>query len=753
VHDPSRRSFARFADGLRFLLEALYFHGGLAAIGALLFLPLFGLGRELGVPYLYWHDSLPIQAAVGTTMGLVYWHLGIVAYTLAVAKPGVIPEREGDKDEVRRYIHVALGPLLLVLFGAAISMCYVRGTFETGVPPRAQLPPHAGLPWLAGLLASYAITSLLLRMLGRTNGPAWLVGLHVRLDAFTSWIWTVAHRLTRGVDRILSSLGFDERTAKPSAHLEGLRDANEQRRRVFGLMMFFSSAMSLTWLAMSAWTRSETFHWMPAAIPYCLTLGLVAGIYGVLRMAVRRLTLPVLLGVLLFCGWQVQQFPNGTAMPSNCDSAVDPRECEDLWSSPRSFRERSTSHAASLVSDEAALAAQLARRSGPIVVITTSGGGIRSAAWTVAVFNQLQQLDPEFFEHVRLVTGASGGMLGAAHWIASSGQAQLDGRSQPDAGGLFCAASTNSLYAPLSNLLLFTPFSDRGEALELAWERESPALALPLHTFAPLEARGQLPSLVFAPMLIEDGSQMLMGNLDLDWYALADHPSGTVEPPGCSIDAGLRNAEGACSNARQLFARVPGETVKISTIARVAASFPYVSPAVTLPFDEHPRAVDAGYYDNYGTKLAVAWITHHTIGCHTTELAACLDERPILLLELRDHDPDRWIEPRVRRAILHELSSPIEALFKAQLHVANHRNAAIVDELMRSLGDQLEHIVLHFDGEASLSWELTQADRRELWLSAQSEGSWTRLHQWWSRHKPTRTRSDAPAPTPACLPQ
>ena len=37
-------------------------------------------------------------------------------------------------------------------------------------------------------------------------------------------------------------------------------------------------------------------------------------------------------------------------------------------------------------------------------------------------------------------------------------------------------------------------------------------------------------------------------------------------------------------------------------------SFPYVSPAVSLPTDPPRRVVDAGYYDNYGVEVATAWI-------------------------------------------------------------------------------------------------------------------------------------------------
>ena len=37
------------------------------------------------------------------------------------------------------------------------------------------------------------------------------------------------------------------------------------------------------------------------------------------------------------------------------------------------------------------------------------------------------------------------------------------------------------------------------------------------------------------------------------------------------------------------------------------ASFPYISPAVSLPVDPPRRVVDAAYYDNYGVNLAAAW--------------------------------------------------------------------------------------------------------------------------------------------------
>ena len=63
-----------------------------------------------------------------------------------------------------------------------------------------------------------------------------------------------------------------------------------------------------------------------------------------------------------------------------------------------------------------------------IIIVTTTGGGISAAAWTVAVLNRLTtENDPAlntekisgetFKDTLRVITGASGGMVGAAFYV------------------------------------------------------------------------------------------------------------------------------------------------------------------------------------------------------------------------------------------------------------------------------------------------------------------------------------------------
>src|SRR5262249_9040846 len=66
-------------------------------------------------------------------------------------------------------------------------------------------------------------------------------------------------------------------------------------------------------------------------------------------------------------------------------------------------------------------------------------------------------------------------------------------------------------------------------------------------------------------------------------------------------------------SAVELFRLFPDarERFRLSTAARMSASFPYVSPAVELPTIPSRRVVDAGYYDVYGVNVAAMWLYHH----------------------------------------------------------------------------------------------------------------------------------------------
>ena len=124
-------------------------------------------------------------------------------------------------------------------------------------------------------------------------------------------------------------------------------------------------------------------------------------------------------------------------------------------------------------------------------------------------------------------------MLGTAAYIAQIHHS-MRGQSGPWQGGRspieVLSESRNSLSAIARRIALYDVTSifdprpqreDRGRTLENTWKDFLPQRFGELKQF---EEDGQLPSIVFAPMFIEDGRRLLISNLDLEFLTTTPGP-------------------------------------------------------------------------------------------------------------------------------------------------------------------------------------------------------------------------------------
>ena len=356
----------------------------------------------------------------------------------------------------------------------------------------------------------------------------------------------------------------------------------------------------------------------------------------------------------------------------------------------------------------------------PLIVVCASGGGIRAAAWTAAILERLDA-HPAFRRSVRLITGASGGMVGAAFWVA-----RLHATRQSH--GVFDSVAQDALSALAYRLVsrdiprAFLPIvnrANRGEALERAWsEHSNGEMDVSIGQLRERERRGELPSLVFTPMIVEDGRRLIISNLDLE-----DITTSCVH----YIDG--RRLQRASLSAFHAEAILPGvlDRLPLRTAARLAASFAYVSPAAVLPTTPRRRVVDAGYYDNYGLSLACEWLRR----CVTQEREWLTRHvSRVLLLQVRDNvselsvhvesppppQPSRfgWLGDAAARGF-EWAKTPIDGVLSAHESVMLFRNDAALGaatQLYESTFGEgfLKTTIFEFKGEASLSWYLTQAE-------------------------------------------
>jgi len=351
-----------------------------------------------------------------------------------------------------------------------------------------------------------------------------------------------------------------------------------------------------------------------------------------------------------------------------------------------------------------------------LVLVAVSGGATRSAYWAAVVLDRLERtLGPSFGRRVRIISGASGGMLGAACYVtyrravAQGNSAERHGAREPGPGleppSLLPTWIRRDLpmrsMDPLARGIALTEIwtaawpgtvrEDRGVMLEKDWS----VLRYPFAALAELEAQGKVPSLIFSPMIVEDGRRLLISNLELGFNSRGWAASPIVEAasPQINQDEPKENddEDGTAHRRYSLssleFFRVFREKAHcglfLSTAVRMSASFPYVSPAVNLPTDPPRRVVDAGYYDNYGIQVAISWLRRN-------RQWLARNTSGVLLVQIRDSSSvrDRLHVDDSTPGILGSasrgfqfLTSPIDAIARARYSTASFRNDADVAAL------------------------------------------------------------------------
>jgi hypothetical protein len=410
-----------------------------------------------------------------------------------------------------------------------------------------------------------------------------------------------------------------------------------------------------------------------------------------------------------------------------------------------------------------------------LIVVCASGGGLRAATWTAAILGQLDEIEG-FRAATRLVTGASGGMMAAAGWVALLARRNEAPRNPAPRGSwqqLMSAVAMDSL-TPLARKLAFHDIpiafigrdnlQDRAVALESAWCESLKAkldinLRISFEELREGEASGRWPSLVLSPMLIEDGRRLIISNLDLtdinDHYVRWLSSKATGAKPTTGLAS--RSAYQLWQICPQAWGHFP-----LSTAARLSAAFPYVSSAVLLPTQPRRHVVDAGYYDNYGLELAGNWLRE------LLEQRKSLLEKMIsgiLVIQIRDNVSELSVNPesdkkrerrlprerrnasdsRLSRA-LEGLSSPPEGFLAARESVMLFRNDSLLEAVSHLYtsafgADYLTTTVFEFGGEASLSWHLAAEEVQMLQDQATSPGirlklqaikSWLHKTDYWT---------------------
>ena len=385
-----------------------------------------------------------------------------------------------------------------------------------------------------------------------------------------------------------------------------------------------------------------------------------------------------------------------------------------------------------------------------MVLVCTSGGGLRSALWTATALQAADSLTGgRLMDQARLITGASGGLIGAAYFRELVLQKKRR-EAQPLVSPIVLAAepSERSIYSryyldqiaqdnlnPMVFTLLVNDLfvrhqsfayagnayaKDRGYAFEQQFNQNTGGiLNKKLTDYRADERAARIPMLLLSPAVVNDGRKMFISAQRMSYMNPA--PDGAAPGGAASKEATSYPPKVKGVDFMRFFAEQGSEQLPFLTALRMNAAFPYVTPNVTLPTRPRIQIMDAGITDNFGVSDAVRftyvfqdWINAHTSG--------------VVLLTVRDSEKDEPISEPDSPSLIQKMTGPFRFLYDNLFNIQDVNNDDRLEYAEAWLDVDLHCVSLEYSSyvtepdafgkftseRPSLSWRLTSREKNSL---------------------------------------
>jgi hypothetical protein len=355
----------------------------------------------------------------------------------------------------------------------------------------------------------------------------------------------------------------------------------------------------------------------------------------------------------------------------------------------------------------------------PLVVVSVSGGGSRSAYWC---FRSLQYMDSvshgKLFRNTVLISGASGGMIGATYWrsIHDAWQmGQLKDRYERKFQENIGKDLLNSIIFSLASVDLVSPFNkisvggysytrDRGYAMERELVRNTDGLLdRNIGFFRQREANGVIPQLIVNGTVVNDGRKLLISGQPVSYLSQPEYSLYETTPPIDGVDYA------------EFFSNHNPYNLQLTSALRMNATFPFILPVVRFPSQPTMNIMDAGLSDNFGKDVANRylfvlrnWIQNNT--------------RRIIFLEIRDTEENDVSASTDQSSLGEMVTAPLFVIQNKWEAFQSYTQCAEKDYTPFFLGGKLKYITLQYVPKeskkiAALNFHLTQSEKDDLYES------------------------------------
>jgi hypothetical protein len=370
-----------------------------------------------------------------------------------------------------------------------------------------------------------------------------------------------------------------------------------------------------------------------------------------------------------------------------------------------------------------------------LIFICASGGGQRAALWTMTTLQSVnRKLNGSLLSHTALITGASGGLVGAGYFRELYLQSQLT-----DTVDLYNKKYLDNISKDLLNpvilsmvisnpMMSFQKFSyhgydyikDRGYAFEQQLNQNTNfVLEKPISHYKFYEESAQIPMMILAPTVINDGRRLYISPLPVSYM------NSAFEGENYLLKHKVKGIEFS-----RFFAEQDGAHLRFTSALRMSATFPYVTPNIMLPSEPAMEIMDAGLSDNFGVVDAVRflyvfkdWVKENTGG--------------VVFVMIRDTEKEKEVKVSTRRSFVQEFFTPIGSLYKNWDNLQDFNNDNIVEYAQSWLGAEVDQVEFEYkveteqkkleepsklekikgngtEDKASLSWRLTTREKESI---------------------------------------
>lgn len=278
-----------------------------------------------------------------------------------------------------------------------------------------------------------------------------------------------------------------------------------------------------------------------------------------------------------------------------------------------------------------------------LVLVNTSGGGNRSATFTMNVLQHMDSITGgNFMQQVFLINGASGGMIGATYFrelyyqrlkgnpIRVQAESYVNDISGDLLNPLFSSYVVRDILSPAQKFT-FGPYSylkDRGYAFEQALNTHTNGfLNKPILYYKQPEQNATIPLIFFNSIITRDARKLVVSTQPVRFMMKPFIDTAAA----AGVDA---DAVDFCS----FFSKQDPYNLRVLTAMRMNATFPAVLPNVWLPSYPVIDVMDAGLRDNYGQESTVRFI-------HVFENWIKQNTKGVIIFQIKDRASGAWEYP------------------------------------------------------------------------------------------------------------